>query len=306
MRINIGTKRQGIALAVLLIVAAPIMLVSSVQAITAIPVPTPATGTYGLEATKKQAPPATPPTISTPGSGGSYGTSPITVSGVCITGLIIQVYNNGVLAGSVMCANGSFTIQVSLFSGQNDLTAIQFDDLDQASPVSNMISVTFNNATPGLVFATQLTLTTSYGRRAANPGTQLTWPLVLSGGTGPYAFSIDWGDGTAPELKSQALSGNVTLAHTYKQSGLYRVTVKVTDANGQSAFIQLVALANGQPKASDAAKETNTKQVVTKVLWIPAAVCVLLLIPTYLVGRRSMLVSLRRKMEKDLEKYKDL
>lgn len=282
------------------------MHTSSVHAITQVPIPEPKTSSYGLEATKKQPPPTTPVTISTPGSGASYGTSPITVGGICTTGLLVQVYNNGVLVGAVDCRNGSFSIQVSLFTGQNDLTAIQYDELDQASPISNTVTVTFNSGTPGSVFGAPITLTSSYGRRAANPGATLSWPLVLSGGTGPYAFSIDWGDGGSPELKSQALPGVVNIGHIYKQAGLYHVTIKVTDANGQSAFLQLVAVANGQPKV--AATDTSAKEtvIVNRILWIPALICLVLLLPTYWIGRRSMLVSLRRKMEKDLESFKEL
>ena len=275
-------------------------------AINQIPIPNPKPGSYGLEATKKQPPPDTAPSISTPGSGASYGNSPITVGGTCKTGLLVEILNNGVLVGTVMCVNGSFTIQVSLFTGQNDLTAIQYDDLGQASPVSNTVSVTFNNASP-TAFGASITLTSVYGRRAANPNDSLSWPLQLSGGTGPYAFSIDWGDGNSPELKSQALAGLIDIKHTYKQAGIYKLTIRVTDVNGVSAFLQLVVVVNGTAAAAATgdAKEDSTT-VVTKVLWIPALIILLLLLPTYWLGRRSMMVSLRKRLEKDMESFKEL
>jgi hypothetical protein len=276
-------------------------------AINQIPIPGPQTNTYGLEATKTQPPPTTPPTISSPGNGGSYSTSPITVSGACKDGLLVQIYNNGTFVGAVDCKGGSFTIQVSLYTGQNDLTAIQYDDLDQASPVSNTVTVNFNNGAAAASFASPMTLTSNYGRRAANPNAALTWPLILSGGTGPYAFSIDWGDGTQPELKSQALSGAITINHTYKQSGLYHVTVKVTDVNGQTAFLQMVAIANGTPKATAADNNSKNSTVyVNKVLWVPLVVLLALVPLTYWLGRRSMVISLHRKLEKDMENYKEL
>lgn len=277
-------------------------------AINPLPIPPPEGSAYGLVATKKQAPPASAPTISTPGNGANFSTSPITVSGVCQTGLLVQVYNNGVFVGSAECRNGSYSLQVSLFSGQNDITAIQYDELDQGSPVSNTVTVMFNNATAGTAFASPMTLTSNYGRRAANPNAELTWPLVLSGGLGPYAFSIDWGDGTEPELKSQALAGVVDIKHSYKQAGLYRVTVKVTDSNGQTAFLQLIAVANGQPTAPAAATDNKQEggQAPAQVLWIPTVISLVLLIPTYWLGRRSMMVSLRRKLEKDMQAFKEL
>lgn len=274
-------------------------------AITPIPDPPPAPGSYGLEATKSQPAPKTAATITTPGNSASFSTSPITVSGLCTTGLLVQVYNNGALAGAINCTNGSFSLQVSLFTGQNDLSATQFDDLDQASPDSNHVSVSYNNAN-FLAFGALITLTSNYGRRAANPGSTLTWPLLLSGGTGPYAFSIDWGDGKPAELKSQALAGEISISHTYSQSGIYHLTVRVTDTNGVSAFLQLVAIANGTPTGAGAAKAGGGTSVITKVMWIPAAICLILLLPTYWLGRRSELLSLHRRLEKDLTNYNEL
>ena len=148
-------------------------------AITAIPTPEPIPGSYGLEATKKQAPPTTGATITTPGNGSSFSNSPITVSGICPKGLLVQVYNNGVMVGAVMCTNGSFRLQVSLFAGTNELTAIVYDDLDQAGPVSKSVKVTYKD-TNFSAFGELVTLTSSYGRRSAAAGATLSWPLQLS------------------------------------------------------------------------------------------------------------------------------
>ena len=292
-----------LALGCLLALASPL----TAGAITPIPTPNPVPNSYGLQATKSQPAPTTAATISTPSNGGSYTTSPITVSGLCTTGLLVQVYDNGVLVGAIDCPNGSFNLQVSLFTGQNDLSATQFDDLDQASPDSNHVSVTYNNADFS-AFGALVTLTSNYGRRAANPGSTLTWPLLLSGGTGPYAFSTDWGDGSKADLKSVSLAGEVDISHVYNQSGIYHVTVKVTDVNGVSAFLQLVAIANGTPTATGSASG-NSKGgtiVVTRVMWIPAVICMVLLLPTYWLGRRSELVSLHKKLERDMANYKQL
>lgn len=277
------------------------------HAITPLPTPQPKGGSYGLEATKKQPPPTTSATITTPSNGSSFSNSPITVSGLCTTGLLVQVYNNGVLVGAIDCKSGSFSLQVSLFTGQNDLSTTQFDDLDQAGPDGNTVTVTYNNA-EATAFGALITLTSNYGRRAADPGSSLTWPLLLSGGTGPYAFSTDWGDGSKADLKSVALAGEVDVSHVYSQSGIYHVTVKVTDVNGVSAFIQLVAIANGKPTTTGSASGSSKggTNVVTHVLWLPAVICLVLLGPAYWLGRRSQLVSLHKKLEHDAANYKEL
>lgn len=285
------------------------VLVCSGQAfaLTALPTPSPSSNSYGLEATKTQPAPTTTATIATPSNGASFTTSPITVSGLCTTGLLVQVYDNNVLVGAIDCASGSFSVQVSLFTGQNEFSATQFDDLSQPSPDSNHVTVSYNNAS-FTAFGDLVTLTSNYGRRAANPGSTLSWPLLLSGGTGPYAFSIDWGDGKPAELKSQALSGEVDISHVYDKSGIYHLIVKVTDSNGVSAFLQLVAIANGTPTNTGSASGTSKggTTIVTHVVWFPAAVGLVLLAPTYWLGRRSELVSLHRQLEKDMANYKEL
>ena len=266
-------------------------------AITPLPTPESKPGSYGLEATKTQEAPTSGATITTPGNGSSFSTSPVTVNGICPNDLLVQVYNNSVMVGAVMCTNGSFSLQVSLFAGTNELMAIVYDTLDQPGPPSNTVTINYTD-TNFAAFGSLITLTSSYGRRAAAATTELGWPLQLSGGTGPYAFSLDWGDGSPTELKSQSLSGIVAIAHTYKKAGIYQVNVKVTDVNGVSAFLQLIAVSNGKvdvaPEAPDDAKTDSTT-----VIWIPAAVAVVLLFPAFWLGRRSEVVSIRNKMLKE-------
>lgn len=276
------------------------------NAITALPTPSPVPGSYGLEATKKKAPPNQAPTITTPGNGSSSSTSPITVNGICQTDLLVQVYNNGVMVGAVLCKGSTFTMQVSLFAGANELTALQYDELEQASPVSNAVTINYTD-TSFTAFGQLVTLTSSYGRRSAPAGNVLTWPLQLSGGTGPYAFSIDWGDGTKAELKSVALAGVVNIEHIYKSAGIYTVNITVTDANGVSAFLQVVAISSGKVDSAtaNATGATDEKTGGTpRVMWIPYILLLLLLLPTYWLGRRSMLVSIRGKMLKERDSYK--
>lgn len=294
-----------IAIAMILLV---VLVTQPVSAITPLPTPPPKPGSYGLEATKPKPPPTTGATITTPSSGASFGESPIRVTGICPDDLLVQLLNNGVLVGAVMCNNGSYSLEVSLFAGTNELVAMVYDDLDQPGPPSNTVTVTYTD-TNFTAFGAIITLTSSYGRRAAPAGTSLTWPLQLSGGTGPYAFSIDWGDGSKAELKSQALPGVVDIAHTYKGAGIYSVNIRVTDANGASAFLQLVAVASGKVDASTAAagdkdKKEGQTAVKPEILWIPTLVSLALLAPAFMLGRMSQVVSLRNKMLKERDAFK--
>lgn len=286
----------------LAIVALLICLHQPAAAITQLPTPDPIPGSFGLEATKVQDPPKVAPSISTPANGASPGDQQITVSGICQNDTLVEVHNNKVMAGSAMCKNGSFSIRISLFIGTNELTVIAYDDLGQASPLSKPIRVTFSS--PRLsAFGRAVTLTSTYGRRAAAVGDSLTWPLQLSGGSGPYAFSIDWGDGSEPELKSQGAAGSLSISHRYERAGIYTVSVTVTDNNGVTAFLQVVALASGEESILAGTESADEGKERVVILWIPAALTILLLLPAYWLGRRSQLISLRRQLERDRDAY---
>jgi hypothetical protein len=186
-------------------------------------------GAAGIEGVIPAGPPTTAATISLPKNGQTFTTTPITVSGICQKGLLVEIFDNGVFVGSANCGTGSYSLQIDLFDGRNDLIARVYDSLNQNGPDSSTVTVFFRSpfTTPGA----RPSLTTAYAKRGADPGSILTWPITLSGGTGPYAFSVDWGDNSALDLISRNSAGNLNLEHSYTQSGLFNVTVKVVDAN---------------------------------------------------------------------------
>lgn len=281
-------------------------LSNTASAITRLPNPDPQPGSYGLEATKPQAPPKVGASISSPSGGQTFTESPITVEGICPTGLLVEVLNNGVMAGAVMCQDGRFSLQVSLFSGENELYAKVYDDTDQAGPDSNRVSVTYSN-TNFSEFGELVTLTSTYSRRAESIRRQLSWPIQLDGGTGPYALTVDWGDGTSSDLISLANSGLFNIAHVYSRAGVYTVNIKVVDKNGVSAFLQLVAVANGEPVA-DVTGQSGAGALTAgniRILWIPMVIIALMLPLSYWLGRRSQLVSLMNRLDRERDIYQD-
>ncbi|HEX8763060.1 MAG TPA: hypothetical protein VF733_04870 [Candidatus Saccharimonadales bacterium] len=262
------------------------------------PVENPQAGSIGLEGRIPSKPPTQAPTISTPTNGQGFTKTPITVAGLCPKGLLIKVFANNVFVGSVMCDSGSYTILVDLFAGQNDLIARAYDTFDQAGPDSNIVKVTFNDTQFSPFGGSLLSLTSSYAQRGSNPGETLTWPVILSGGTGPYAISVDWGDNKAPDLISRQFAGTIDLKHVYSSAGVYRVIVKATDKNGLTAYLQLVAVANGAIVTNVPTEESEKKQqVVTRVLWAPAAASVALIFVAFWLGRRYELAALRKRLE---------
>lgn len=265
-----------IILSVLLLTAATVLPASAAN-------PGPQNGSIGLEATISSTPPTKAATIALPANDAVFTSVPITVSGLCTSGLIVKIFDNGIFVGSVVCSSGSYTLQIDLFSGRNDLIARVFDALDQPGPDSNTVSVTFNDA-QFLQFGSHVSLTSAYAERGAPPNTELDWPVIMSGGEGPYAISVDWGDGSPTDLFSVAGSGALTLKHTYKTAGVYRVIVKATDKNGGAAFLQLVGQATGVIKNSPG-NSSNTL-IVKQVLWWPALAMLPLIAAAYWIGKR--------------------
>ena len=272
----------------------PLVVLVGVIAPRAGAVQNPQNGSLGLEATIPSAAPTQAATIGTPSNGAVFTSVPITVSGLCPTGLLIKVFANGVFVGSTVCSGGSYQLKVDLFGGRNDLVVRDYDALDQSGPDSNLVTVTFNDS-QFAAFGSRVTLSSTYARRGANPGDELDWPISIAGGTPPYALSVDWGDGKS-DLYSESFADVVNIKHSYGSAGTYTIIAKASDSKGSAAFLQLVGVANGAVQSSPTA---GTSKVITKtkVVWWPAAVALPLILVTFWLGRRHELYTLRKHLE---------
>lgn len=255
-------------------------------------------GSVGLEGRINSPPPTTGASITFPRNGASFDNVPITVTGICPNGLLIKLFKNNVFAGSVMCTNGSFSMLIDLFTGRNELVARVYDDLDQAGPDSNVVAVNFN--VPGFIVKNRVSLLSSFAKRGANPGETLTWPISITGGDGPYAITVDWGDGKKEDIISQQFAGNIDISHKYDTPGVYNVIVRAADKNGDLAFLQLVAIANGplsQTNVDPKEAGGKDKEPQIKILWQPAVAAIPLIIATFWLGQRHQLHVLRKRLE---------
>ena len=263
-------------------------------------------GTTGIQGTIPSPPPKTAATIASPSSGRTYQSTPIDVSGLCTTGLLVKLFSNNIFVGAVQCDKGSYSIKIDLFGGENTLVARVYDALDQAGPDSNSVTVNFQDATFA-AFAQRVSLTSNYAKKGADIGTQLTWPIIISGGTAPYALSVDWGDGTATDLRSVSFAGTYDITHTYKTAGIYRVIVKATDKVGSTAFLQLVGVGNGaatqggsSSSTSSGGSNSDTKYIY---IWWPVMLLIPFAIVAFWVGRRFEVVAIHRRIEKQASMY---
>lgn len=214
----------------------------------------PQTGEITVEGTVASPPPSTAPQFTSPTNNQTFTDSPITTTGACIAGTIVEVYKNGVFAGSGSCAsNGTFSIVIDLFFGSNVLVAKQQDSLGQYSPDSNPITVTYSlapspNPNPKPLPPTdvaQLLLTVGSSYRGGFPGKPITIEPQIIGGVGPYAIKIEWGDGQQ-SLVARQINGSFSVKHTYTSAGVKIIKITATDADGQQAFVQTTAVINGE------------------------------------------------------------
>jgi hypothetical protein len=264
----------------------------------------PQSSSVGLTGTINSPPPSVAATITVPSNGQVFTNLPITISGICQTNLLIKIYDNGVFIGSANCTNSSYSITASLFNGSNALVAEDFDNLDQQGPNSSTVTVTFNN--PNGNSTTGITITSPIAKLGANPGSTLTWPIDISGGQGPYAISIDWGDGSAPELLSHQSAGVLYISHIYKSAGIYSILIKITDAAGNISYLQLVGVANGKAGQSTSTSLNNTSsgssskgiKLTDTTLYIIILLLIIIPLITFWLGSRHRLSEIKKKLQR--------
>lgn len=100
-------------------------------------------GAVSITAVVQGPPPSTPAIITSPQNDSVVNTTPLVVIGTCQSSLLVIVYNQGAEAGTGTCsAEGTFTINIGLFSGLNVITALNFDAYGRPGPDSAAVNVT--------------------------------------------------------------------------------------------------------------------------------------------------------------------
>jgi hypothetical protein len=233
-------------------------------------------------------------TIEAPSNNQHFTTSPITVSGTCPNGTLVELYKNDIFAGSTPCdGNGRYRLDIDLLLGQNVLIARVYDSLNQPGPDSKSVTVYYDalptqsaGITPLNFGGGQLLISTIAVYRGAFPGKPLSIPITLLGGTPPYAVNVQWGDNTNNVIPR---ADNITFnaVHTYQKPGTFQISIQATDAQGRVAFLMITAIVNGQPAVIPVA--SNTKSQVNKllVLWPLYASAVTIVISFWLGERRE-------------------
>lgn len=247
----------------------------------------PQSGSIGIEGLIPGEPPQRPPVINSPIDGQTITELPLTVRGTCEAGLIVEIYKNDVFAGSGICEdNNTFSIDIDLFYGENILYAGVRDLLGQKGPNSDKITVFYEPQVTGSDFriGQQLLLSSPVSFKGVLPKEEIVFPVRLSGGRGPYAISINWGDGN-DEVFSRSDTGEFDISHNYQRPGVYRVVIKASDSNDQIAFLQLTAVVSGEIESGTDDERPPPRVILKYILW-PLYVLTALLPVAYWLGMR--------------------
>lgn len=256
--------------------------------------PPPQAESVSLTGEKAEAPPKTGAVITSPTNGQHFTNTPITVSGTCPANTLVEIYKNNIFAGSVPCtSNGTFTLQIDLLYGQNNLIAQVYDDLNQEGPPSPTVTVYYDVTLPqsvpsGLLnfTGTELLLNTDAAFRGTFPGQTMYVPLSIIGGTPPFAVNVEWGD-----LNNKVISRNnnatFDTSHVYQKAGTYEIEFQATDSKGLVAYLNVAAIVNGQPAISSTNSTSSKPPNKLLMLWPVIAILITLVVSFWLGERRE-------------------
>lgn len=260
--------------------------------------------------------PIQPAVILSPENGARFTDSSIPVSGTCEPGYYVKLFRNGIFSGAAICTDGgTFSITTDLFVGRNDLEARTFNVADNEGPRSPKVTVYYD--LPGAIPSPPGTyqpsgkpdaespfyLNTEYFFKAAYTGQRLTWDFDIFGGEGPYTAYIVWGDGYS-DVKPAINGKQFAIEHSYSslkdKREYFSVTVRVQDARGHRASLQLIAIMNDpnviggalvRPDSGGPISPSSLFSGVLKLVWSAYGIVLLMGICFWLGERRGVSVA---------------
>ena len=287
------------SLAFVLLITGVLLAGFSISAGAAVPAVNPQSGSVGLAGTVRGAAPAVAARILSPSNGSRTTSTPITVSGTCVASGFVQIFKNDTFAGATDCSgDGTFSLQVDLFDGANRLVARTSDALGQFGPDSAGVDIFYDAPSfslPTGSIGRQLFLQATTTVAAVSPGTPITRTVMVVGGIGPYAIKFDWGDGT-DTLVSQSTEGPASASHAYERPGTYRVIVSITDATGNTSFLQFITIVNGPVEDLGATSSGSTGYITGTLLtaW-PLYLLAVIMVGFFWLGEVRQLRKIRKR-----------
>jgi hypothetical protein len=152
----------------------------------------------------------------------------------------------------------------------------------------------------------------NFSYNVASVGQTVSYTMHMTGGEAPYAYTIDWGDGSNTTVVRQS-SDDFTISHKYGwiNASIAQKIVKVQaiDASGQSSTLQLASIIRNPAYHSVVANVTKSGGLwglfsrARPWLWLlwPGYVIVILLVFSFWLGEREELAELLGKRHTTLK-----
>jgi hypothetical protein len=165
--------------------------------------------------------------------------------------------------GSSTIKTGFTPLGLTLEQGAYTVSAgnyqqIIFDHWQDGSK-SNTISVNlsansgltahYNN---GAVTVTPLSVTLKADKTSAFAGTSVSFSAIIQGGTTPYTWSVNFGDGT-----SSSFTSGSSISKTYNSAGTYSAVATAKDAAGKTAISSPLSISITQSTSTLTVKTVN-------------------------------------------------
>ncbi len=164
-------------------------------------------------------PPPPPPLVVDITATPSEGTMPLTVSFTSAVTGGVSPYSYDWEFGDGSRSNAADTVHIYITGGDFSVWL----NVNDAVGTSVQSAFSFVNVTPAAV---NLTVTPPTRFVEGSAGMSVNFTASVTGGTPPYTYHWDFGDGGQSDAPNPA--------HIYGTNGTYRVSVTVTDAQGQS------------------------------------------------------------------------
>ena len=181
------------------------------------------------------------------GSTGGVPTHQLTVksldqTGNPINGMWMEVKQNGATVSTgytpltLTLKDGTYTVSVGnyqqiIFDHWSDGSKSSTKSINLSS--NTALTAYYNNG----VVTSPLSVKLNAGKTAALAGTSITFGASILGGTAPYTWSINYGDGTSSPYVSAS-----TISKVYNKAGTYTAVANARDATGKTATSNPVAL----------------------------------------------------------------
>lgn len=171
-----------------------------------------------------------PVVISSPEDGYRTDIRNVLVSGTGPANAQIEVFVDGVLAGSVFSNSfGEWSLSIAVLGAQQTLSARACNS-QGCGDISNQVRVLYGDEASQAVCSVKLSLDEyRFNNLSISKGIDLNIN-ILGGNQERYEIISDWGDITIDHQTTESLS--LKQHHTYKNAGHYNGTVSIQDESG--------------------------------------------------------------------------